>query len=289
MKVIICKGLPASGKSTWAREQCERAGFKRINKDDLRRMLDNGQFSRANEKTVEESRDALLLELLGEQHNVIIDDTNFDPRHEARIREVARLVKGVDVEVKFFDVPLHECLARNALRTEAEGKVPPSVIKNMHRKWLWKHDQSGYAEQDRNLRPATIFDIDGTLALATQRGPYEHEKCETDEVNEPVAEMVYACRERGDTIIFLSGRSAKHREATSHWLLDRRLLIYNHELLLMRAEDDNRDDALIKRELYEQHVKGEYFVRCVFDDRDKVVRMWREIGLPCFQVRSGDF
>ena len=42
-------------------------------------------------------------------------------------------------------------------------------------------------------------------------------------------------------------------------------------------------------ELYEQHVKDHYDVLCVFDDRNQVVDMWREIGLKCLQVQPGDF
>ncbi len=30
-------------------------------------------------------------------------------------------------------------------------------------------------------------------------------------------------------------------------------------------------------------------VLCVFDDRDKVVKMWRENGLSCLQVAEGNF
>jgi hypothetical protein len=28
---------------------------------------------------------------------------------------------------------------------------------------------------------------------------------------------------------------------------------------------------------------------CTFDDRDKVVKMWRDNGIICFQVAPGDF
>jgi predicted kinase len=269
-----------------ARRQCEEARFKRVNKDDLRRMIDNEKFSKDNERVIEAARDALLMEFIQRGCDVIIDDTNFDPRHEERIREVAGGPQ-VDIEVKYFDVPLHECLARNALRTETEGKVPAHVIKNMHRKWVHSEIYT-YVVQDEELPRCTIFDIDGTLALPAHRGVYEHEKCDTDEVNWPVADMLHSARERGDRIVFLSGRSNAHRDMTQAWLIHHGLLCPRDEVF-MRAADDNRDDAIIKRELYETHVKPDFFVRCIFDDRDKVVRMWRELGLPCFQVRAGDF
>ncbi|KKL23847.1 hypothetical protein LCGC14_2421320, partial [marine sediment metagenome] len=51
-QVTILKGLPASGKTTWAIGQIIKnpGKCKRINKDDLREMFDCGQWSRDNEK-----------------------------------------------------------------------------------------------------------------------------------------------------------------------------------------------------------------------------------------------
>ena len=50
MKLIMTKGLPASGKSTWAKQYLDdNPGTKRVNKDDLRAMLDNGKWSKRNE------------------------------------------------------------------------------------------------------------------------------------------------------------------------------------------------------------------------------------------------
>ena len=57
----------------------------------------------------------------------------------------------------------------------------------------------------------------------------------------------------------------------------------------MRQAGDNRDDRIVKREIYEREIKGRYNVRFVLDDRNKVVALWRDLGLPCFQVADGDF
>lgn len=246
-------------------------------------MLDAGKFAKENERVIESVRDALVATMLQNGHTVIVDDTNLNPKHENRLRSIA--ANGyVPVEVRSFDVPLHECLARNALRP---SPVPAHVIKNMHKKWLAQPQSFTYAEQDESLPHATIFDIDGTLAFNAFRGPYEHDKAFSDLCNIPVAGFVDLSRARGK-IVYLSGRSAEWRDITLAWL-ERFKLLQDGDLVLMRARDDKRDDAIIKRELYERHVKGQFYVRAVFDDRDKVVAMWREIGLPCFQVRPGDF
>jgi hypothetical protein len=58
----------------------------------------------------------------------------------------------------------------------------------------------------------------------------------------------------------------------------------------MRAEKDNRKDSIIKRELFDKHIRDKYHVDFVLDDRDQVVRMWRrELGLTCLQVNYGNF
>ena len=59
--------------------------------------------------------------------------------------------------------------------------------------------------------------------------------------------------------------------------------------LYLRADNDFRPDDITKRELYEQIVRDGFKPELVFDDRDQVVKMWRELGLQCYQVRAGDF
>jgi hypothetical protein len=58
----------------------------------------------------------------------------------------------------------------------------------------------------------------------------------------------------------------------------------------MRGHRDQRKDSIIKRELFDGHVRGRFYVEAVIDDRNQVVDMWRrELGLTCLQVDYGDF
>src|SRR5260221_9438066 len=66
---------------------------------------------------------------------------------------------------------------------------------------------------------AIICDLDGTLALMGDRGPFEMEKCEHDTLNRPVYLMLEACRLAGYRIILVSGRFEAVREMTTEWLL----------------------------------------------------------------------
>ena len=57
----------------------------------------------------------------------------------------------------------------------------------------------------------------------------------------------------------------------------------------MRSRGDKRPDQVIKKEIYDKYIKDKFNVLCVFEDRDKVVEMWRDEGLLCNQVYYEDF
>ena len=290
-KVIICKGLPASGKSGWSKKFVrDNPDWKRINKDSLRGMIHDGKFDKPKERLVEQVRDEMLSLFLRLGHNVIIDDTNLNPNQEERIREI--VAQGgdptVEIEVKFFDISLDEALARNALRTEAEGKVPAEVIKNMHSRWLNNYNRHDYREHTPGLPEVVIFDLDGTLAIHRGRDPYDMGKCETDGVNEPVARFLRMSANDCLNIVFMSGRNEAFRPQTESWLRMHGFMT-DREPLFMRADGDARHDSIVKRELYEKHIEGRYNVIAVFDDRNSVVKTWRQLRLPCFQVSDGNF
>jgi hypothetical protein len=57
----------------------------------------------------------------------------------------------------------------------------------------------------------------------------------------------------------------------------------------MRSTGDHRQDSIIKQEIYQQQICGQYNIKLVLDDRQQVVDMWRDLGLTVFQVAAGDF
>ena len=134
-KLIMMRGLPASGKTTWARGVvAESQGrCKRVCKDDLRDMLDAGLWSAENEEYVLRVRDSLVNSFLGEGLDVIVDDTNLHPKHERRLREIARGRKASFAVRDFTYVPLDECIRRDSQR---ERRVGPDVIRSMYDRFL---------------------------------------------------------------------------------------------------------------------------------------------------------
>lgn len=280
-RVIILKGLPACGKSTWCREMLRKnpGQYKRISKDDLRAMLDDGVWGKANERFILNVRDALILLALRESYSVLVDDTNLHRKHEETIRE---LVKGqAVVEIKdFTDVPLEECIARDKRRANYVGE---DVIRSMYREFL--RPPLPALVIDPTLPQAIICDLDGTLALLNGRNPYDAAQCEQDRVNRPVADILRRY-EKTLSILLVSGRKELHREQTKRWLAAHDI---SYSELWMRRTDDNRKDALIKREIYDEQIAGKYSILFVLDDRDQVVDFWRSLGLTCLQVAEGDF
>jgi len=276
MKIIILKGLPASGKTTWAKEQ---KGYKRINKDDLRAMIDNGRWSRGNEKLILRVRDEIIKECLTNEKSVIIDDTNFAEKHIERIKQIA-FAYNAEVEIKDFDVNVNECIRRDK---ERKNPVGQKVIQDMYYKYIKKDIEPIKWVSKR--KTAIICDIDGTLAKMINRSPFDWSKVGNDKLVLPVADILDKYKDSVD-IILLSGRDGICKEETKEWLMNNSVK-YNH--LFMRDVNNNEKDSIIKERIYKEKIAPNYNILFVLDDRNQVVNMWRNLGLTCFQVNEGNF
>jgi predicted kinase len=279
-QVIILKGLPASGKSTWAKQTIEEnpGKYKRVNKDDLRAMLDNGKWSKENEKFVLSLRDVIIINALEDGKHVIVDDTNLAEKHEQHIRD---LVKGQgEVIVKFFEIDVEEAIKRDLKRPISVGE---NVIRNMYEQFLKpKPEKYGAPENKPN---AYIFDVDGTLAIMKKRNPYDWSMVETDKVNTDVKNILMELKQQGYKIIIFTGRDGVCEVKTKQWLMDNGI---EYDYFDIRPEGNIEKDAIIKKRMFEK-IKNDYCILGVFDDRNQVVEMWRSLGLTCFQVNNGNF
>ncbi len=117
------------------------------------------------------------------------------------------------------------------------------------------------------------------------RSPFDWENVDKDECKNEIKMIVNKFRATHRIIVF-SGRDSVCRDKTEIWLNDN-CIIYND--LFMRSQGNNEKDSIIKRRMFEQHVRGKYYVDFVLDDRNQVVEMWRSMGLTCLQVAEGDF
>ena len=139
--------------------------------------------------------------------------------------------------------------------------------------------------QDKSLPKAIIVDIDGTLAHMKDRSPFDWDRVGEDDCDETIKDIVNSYDNIGHVIV-MSGRDGSCRAITEQWLNDNNI---KYDLLLMRAENDNRKDVIIKKELFDNHIKDKYYIDYILDDRLQTVNMWRSIGLKCLQVQDGNF
>jgi predicted kinase len=291
--LTITRGLPASGKTTWAKAQ---PNLVRVNRDDLRRMLHGGPQGGRAEVDVTLAQRAAIEALLRDGADVVCDDTNLRSRVVRELAEVA-LRAGATWQVRdFTDVPVDECIRRDALR-EGDAHVGEDVIRGMHLRYLAGKvlplpipvfDLVGVRyEAPLDVPSAVLVDIDGTVALINGRSPYDVTRVHEDLPNLPVIAAVRAMHAAGHRIVFCSGRTDDCRDATQNWIATHVGVPY--EGLFMRVTGDSRRDSVIKREIFDREIRTRYQIVGVFDDRDQVVRMWRALGLTVFQVAEGNF
>ena len=261
MKLLILKGLPGSGKSAWARKFCEEnTNWVRVNRDDLRDMRGKYWVPK-QEKLITKWENKCIISAFEMGYSVILDATNLnDDRNRNRIEELRLLGFEFSTEVRLFDTSLKECIRRDLIRSNSVGE---DVIRNMHDKYL--APPPVVYNEERSLREAVIFDIDGTLAIMGDRKPYDWDRVMEDSVN----------------------RDGSGRQLTEEWLNENGI---QRDLLCMREAGNTEKDSVVKKRMFEENIRGQYFVKFVVDDRDQVVDMWRkELGLTCLQVNYGNF
>ncbi len=302
--VHVMTGLPASGKTTAARGlQVESGGrMRRVNLDDLRAMLDIPEPERgrsyAHEQTVLAIQDAAVRAAVDGGFDVVVDNTHLT-RHIPKRLKATVAGSATFVVHDFTDVPVEECVRRDGERERSVGEELIRLLADKHLKarkggWQltaeWLNDEPPPVDPyvaDPALPSAVMCDIDGTLALRGDRGPYDFSRCGEDLLNVSVRQALHAFRRADDdVIVLLSGRSEEHRGQTEEWL--RRHEVPYDELWMRVAGDVRRDD-IVKAELFDRHVRERFAVRVSLDDRDRVVAVWRRMGLPTWQVNYGNF
>lgn len=294
-RIILARGLPASGKSTWAMGQAGNADHVRISRDDIRHHGFNKLVCTSEEEAIiTEMETAAVRAALRMGHNVVVDAMHLQQRYINRWQRL-----GYPVEIREFHAPLDVLLERNAQR---ERQVPESVIrKNFERftnkdgslrKVSLKPEQyissafPSYHEFRDSTKPeAYIFDVDGTLAFNDgHRSFYDYTKVYGDLVKPEVAAVA---NDLGNShhIIIVTGRKAEALAETERWLIDNAIYF---DVIHARDDGDERPDAIVKYEILRDRIAPHYDVLGVFDDRPSVCEMWRNVDIPTFQVGDPD-
>ena len=280
-KLVMMRGLPGSGKSTYAKELVGK-GFVRICKDDLRSMMSNGVWNGKREKRVVRVRDFIIRDVLESGGNVVVDDTNYG--WEDRLRGLASEYSA-KFEVIDVDTDVNTCIKRDLAR---ENSVGASVIWRMYYEHVSPPEK--YVAPEGSME-VILCDLDGTLALMNDennsRSPYDWERVGEDAVCPAVSHILHQMQSGYESrpVILVSGRDEVCRSETEAWLEKHDI---EYKALFMRPAGDKRKDTIVKREIFDREIRDKYAVLFVLDDRISVCRQWYGMGLPLLRVGDPD-
>ena len=137
-KLIITRGLPASGKSTWAKQWVleDPEHRVRINQDDIRLMLGK-YWVPSREKLVQHIQEEDLIEALERGYDIVIDNTNLNEKVLDNYRALVIDHGNHAIEYKdFFDTPLSVCVERDKNR---DLQVTEKVIRSFYNNYKDKY------------------------------------------------------------------------------------------------------------------------------------------------------
>lgn len=141
-KLIITRGLPASGKSTWAKQWVleDPEHRVRINQDDIRLMLGK-YWVPSREKLVQEIQFDAIIEALNRGFDVVIDNTNLNKKVLDQFNRLIKTFENYEIEYKdFFDTPLSVCIERDKNR---DLQVTEKVIRSFYNNYKDKYPLNG--------------------------------------------------------------------------------------------------------------------------------------------------
>jgi hypothetical protein len=144
---------------------------------------------------------------------------------------------------------------------------------------------------DKDKPQAIIVDIDGTLAHH-DRHHHDYSDVSTDTVDPIIRDLVDREWASGYDILVVTGRPLTCYWQTYKWLTDNHVPVDD---LWMRDPKDVDEqgnkiqDWIVKLSLFNTHIRNNYNVEYVLEDRVQCVEMWRKLGLKCLQVEEGNF
>ena len=154
------------------------------------------------------------------------------------------------------------------------------------------------------MKKIVVVDIDGTVTKVGDRQKLMqvkpkhyrefYERCDEDRRNTNVCELVENLYDSDFyKIVFCTGRPEYVREKTEEWIKDNLFLLPSDCDIIMRESNDKRHDTITKPEKLGEYLINNHLdyssIAFILEDRDSMVKKWRELGLTCLQVAYGDF
>ena len=301
-KLIILKGLPASGKSTKALEIIRKnPDAVRLNRDLLREMLffikrdrkKGEDWTGGKEKVTKKVQENLVKFLLSIHKSVIIDDYNLFKKGIDRYEQIA-LEGNHKFEVIELNTSVETCIKRDSKRSDSVGEA---VIRDFAIKTGLQKDSGSGANLDEIItfpgKKIAIFDIDGTIADVDHRlhfikgtGGKDWDgffgAMDKDTVREGVLQLM-TLTYKDCAIVMVTGRPSNYRYQTEEWLKKNNI---NYGRLLMRKAGDYRPDWIVKEEILKNHFNIDE-IEVAIDDRPAILTVWRRNKINTIDVGPG--
>lgn len=302
-KIILCRGIQASGKSTWAKQWVLEDPEHRVrfNNDDIRNMYGK-YWVPSREHLVTEAKRNFAYEATSRGYDIVVDNMNLNPKEVAWWGDIVEITNNTTdyhytIEFKDFFIPVEECIRRDAMRANPMGEKVIKDTWKRYKSFIIQENIKKFAEkkleQKKGLPLAVIVDMDGTICLNTTGRPfYGPGAAEGMEEDTPINEIITLVRGFCDAtnaqLIVVTGRedTPEIRKATLEWC-DRYWLCPDY--LYMRPVGNYSPVEVCKKSIFEESIKDNFYVMAVLDDSQKCVDMWRDLGLICLQPNNGNF
>lgn len=299
MKILV--GLPSSGKTTYALNNRGKETVI-VSRDDIR-LANYGVLygPPIDENFVTKVQRQQIIGALENGFSIIVADTNLNRSNVQRIVDLAAQF-AVPVEFIYFEKPVQTLIDYD--KNRGPRSVGERVIRKMAKRvGINKHGviprhtyyyhvirEYDPTNADPDLNPVIVVDLDGTVAMKSDRSPYDYSRVYEDSVVEDVMEVVQSVVNRPEKVdlVFLSGRNEDCREQTTKWIDDKLNLSVPYDLHMRPSTEPNDPDFYVKDRLFEEHLSHRR-VYCILDDRRQVVQMWRTKGLTVFDVAGNKF
>ena len=297
-KLIICRGIQGSGKSTFAKEWAKEDSKNRVrfNWDDIRNMM--GEYwvpERENTGIMKTLRASFLNEMMQKGWDIIIDNMNLNPKdwefYEGVVKSFNETNFGIkyEIEYKDFFTPVEECIRRDAMRPNPIGEqVIRATWKRYRHFIICKEIEDKFYKMktyNKDKKDCIIVDMDSTLCVNLTKRPFYTDdwadKCLYDTPLIGPISIVRAQKMTGTCdVIIITGRREEGRTQTEEWLKT-----YNvpYDRLYMRGTNDFTKGDAFKEKILKTFILPKYNVLFAIDDDDKCVKMFRNNGLICLQ------
>ena len=306
-KLILCRGIQGSGKSTWAKAWVAEDPEHRIriNNDDIRNML-GPYWVPQREDLVSSTKRNIAYTAIQYGYDIVVDNMNLNDKEVNFWKEIINVHNNAikdpnivqpswvqweyEIEFKDFFIPLEECIRRDANRPNPIGE---KVIRDTWRKY--KHYiqtteveryVNNLVKPDRKKPYCVVVDMDSTLCFNTTKRPWfgegAAEGMKNDVENFGVCETVWALSQEYP-IIIATGRDTSQEEVTKEWLFEHSIKPTEY---YFRTEGDYRKGVEVKREQIEK-IMEKYNVLVIFEDCEPIVQMYRDMGLTVLQPNKG--